>query len=166
MSSPMHPLSWQCNHRAGQRFMGGFFNSHRYRLTSLKDTAFFQPSPTSASGPGWLPPPPQPHTTHTPPLSPNNPPRIHPPPLLACSDAPVMSCRSKGHAWAVTPDWSADKTALFGDSGEACLFPCQSFLTTGRLSNCALREDFGPVVTVLHLTVVTDRSLFDAIHLI
>lgn len=126
----LSPTAWQCNHGPGQRFMGASLitTSTAWPLWVPQRHHLFQPSPTSASGTGWLSPhrPPSSLTKHTQ--------RIHPP-MLTCSDAPVMSCRSKGHAWAVMVDWSSDITALFGDHSKTCLSPCQSFLKAKRLSN-------------------------------
>lgn len=69
---------------------GGAFNNRRCRLTSLKDTAASHVSLGTGLTAATPPPPP--------PLLWLNTPRESVLPMLTCSDAPVMSCRSKGRA--------------------------------------------------------------------
>lgn len=143
--------AWQCNHGPGQHFMGASLIT------------------TSTAWPLWgatlhlslrirLTVPSHHHPSFLSKQSPN----LHPP-MLTCTESPIMPCRSKGHAWPVMVDWASDITALFGDHSKACPSPCQSFLTAKRLTVSYV--EFRLVATILHLTLATDILLLDSIHL-
>lgn len=161
-----HPSSLlqcdRCNHGPGQHFMGASLITTRtvWPLRVPQRHRLPQPSPYLSIRTRLTVP-----SHHPPSLFPKHSPSLHPP-MLTCSNAPVMSCRSKGHAWPVTVDWATDITALLGgwEHRETCLSPCQSFLSTWKLSNHVSHIGLKFGVTILRLTLEAHSLVLDIVH--